>query len=395
MQLLRHRQPAPTLFAALFASQAGFLVLTPVLPELARDLGVTTATAGGLRIASGSAGGLVALTIALLGARLGLRDLIVSGLLLVGVGAAAGALAPSFAVLAASQVALGAGNAVVLSSGVAAAARWSTRERRSRVLSVTLLGQPAAWVVGMPLVGALAESSWRLSMCMPLLASLIALAIVLGRGRDGPECSSRAGIGPLLGDRGVAGWALGELLCYAGWGGTLTFAGALMIESYGASAGLVGSLLGIAAIAYFPGNLLARRLASAAPAGSSALLASCLAAMLVVFGLVRPGLAFSLALFALLVMLAGGRALCGTAAGLEVAPDAEVTVMSIRASAMQFGMVAGAALGGVALAAGGYALLGPTLAGLFAAGALPHGALVGLPAVLTSPRPALAEASRG
>jgi predicted MFS family arabinose efflux permease len=46
--------------------------------------------------------------------------------------------------------------------------------------------------------------------------------------------------------------------------------------------------------------------------------------------------------------------------------------MSILADAMQLGIAAGAALGGVALAAGGYALLGAVLSTLFAAGAVPH-----------------------
>ena len=50
--------------------------------------------------------------------------------------------------------------------------------------------------------------------------------------------------------------------------------------------------------------------------------------------------------------------------------------MSIRAAATQLGMVAGAALGGAALAAGGYGLLGAVLSILFAAGAVPHLAAV-------------------
>ena len=60
-------RPALTLFLALFASQAAFLVLTPILPDVARELGVSTATAGALRIASGLAGGAVALTLAVAG----------------------------------------------------------------------------------------------------------------------------------------------------------------------------------------------------------------------------------------------------------------------------------------------------------------------------------------
>jgi hypothetical protein len=78
--------PAPTLFLALFAAQAGVLSLTPILPELARDLGVSTATAGGLRVLSGVAGGVTALVLVRVWRRLGLRDLIRLGALLIGLG---------------------------------------------------------------------------------------------------------------------------------------------------------------------------------------------------------------------------------------------------------------------------------------------------------------------
>ena len=369
------------LFLALFTSQAGFLVLTPILPDVARDLGVSTATAGGLRIASGLAGGAVALALALTGPRLGLRDLIAVGLLLIGLGSAAGALAPTFEVLAASQLAIGAGNAILLSGGVAAAARWSTPDDRARVLSCALLGPPASWIVGMPLIGALADSSWRLAMGVPIAASAIALFVLVTRRADAPDAARGRIWSVLTRDRAVAGWALGELLAYSAWGGTLTFAGALMIESYEPSPGLLGLLLAAAAVAYFPGNLLARQRASESPRRLLALLGSALAASLTIFGVVRPGLWFSVSLFALIVLLAGGRTLAGSAAGFEVAPRHEVAAMSIRAAATQLGMVAGAALGSAALAAGGYSLLGVVLAVLFAAGALPHLAAVRVPSL--------------
>ena len=56
----------------------------------------------------------------------------------------------------------------------------------------------------------------------------------------------------------LAGWTAGELLSYAAWGGTLVYAGALLVESYGAAPGTVGRLLGAAALTAFPGNFLAR-----------------------------------------------------------------------------------------------------------------------------------------
>ena len=180
------------------------------------------------------------------------------------------------------------------------------------MLSWALLGQPASWIAGLPLIGALAGSSWRLAMCVPLAASAVALAVLATRPADAPD-AARGRIWSLLGrERAVARWAVGELLAYAAWGGTLTFAGALMIESYRSSPGLVGLLLAAAAAAYFPGNLLARRRAGESPRRLLALLGCGLAVALAVFGAVRPALWFSVALFALIVLLVGGRTLSGS-----------------------------------------------------------------------------------
>jgi len=373
-------QPALILFLAVFAAQAGFLVLTPILPEVAGEFGVSTAMAGGLRIASGLAGTAVALTLGLTARRLGLRDLVAAGLLLVGLGSVTGAAAPTFAVLAVSQVALGAGQAIVLSGALAAAARWSAPTERSRVLGWVLLGQPAAWIAGVPVIGALASSSWRLTMCVPLAATVVAVAVLASRPSGAPE-ARRDRMRSMLGrDRAITGWVVGELLAYAGWGGTITFAAALMIESYRSSPALVGLLIAAGAVTYLPGNLLARRRTDDSPRQLLALLGGGLAIVLVLFGAVRPGLWFSAAMFGLIVLLIGGRTLSGTAAGLQAAPGDEVAVMSIRAAAMQLGIVAGGAVGGAALAAGGYALLGAALAILFAGGAAPHLAALRSPA---------------
>ena len=69
---------AITLLAALAASQAALVVLNPLLPDVAADLGVSVATAGQLRTVSGLAAGLAALTAGLFAARVGLRELLSS-----------------------------------------------------------------------------------------------------------------------------------------------------------------------------------------------------------------------------------------------------------------------------------------------------------------------------
>jgi DHA1 family inner membrane transport protein len=264
----------------------------------------------------------------------------------------------------------------VLSAAVAAAAEWAPPGQRARVLSWTLLGQPAAWVVGMPLAGVVADDNWRLAwLTVPLVASLVALAAVRCRPRSAPASALKTNWRSLARNRAVAGWALGELLAFAGWSGTLIYCGALLVESYGASAASVGLVLAGSAVAYFPGNFLVRRVVDRAARPLLVGLGAALAVGVAIFGVARPSLAFSAVLFAGLVFLAGGRTLAGSAVGLHSAPEDRLAVTRARAAATQFGYLLGAGAGGGALAVGGYSALGVVLATLFAGAVLPQIAL--------------------
>ena len=137
-------RPAPTLFITQFAAMAGFLAPVPVLPQIARDLGVSIAAAGQLRTLSGLAAGVVALAAGVLAHRLGVRRLLLAGLCLIAFGSAMSAVAPSFVVLAAAQPPLGAGIAMVLAGGWSAAAAWAPAADRARLLAWAIIGQPAA-----------------------------------------------------------------------------------------------------------------------------------------------------------------------------------------------------------------------------------------------------------
>ena len=373
------RRPEAVLFLCLFAAQSSFLVVAPILPAVARDFGVSTSTAGQLRAVSGVAGVLTALAVGRLGRRLGVRDLLRAGLALNAAGSLASAAAPAFAVLAAAQVAIGAGVAIVVTGGVAAAADWAPPERRTKVLAWTLLGQPAAWVVGMPLVGAAAAVDWRLCWLAVPLTSAVAALLATATRRPDPPAAASVPLRSLLRRRDVAGWATGELLAYAGWGGTLVYAGALFVEAHGLSPRTTGVLLGAAALAHFAGTMLARRRVDAAARELLIGLGTAAAAAVAVFGMVRPTVAFSWLVFAACVGLAGGRAIAGSAFGLDSAPDQRVAVMAVRAAATQGGYLLGAGLGGVALAAGGFGALGALLGGLFLAGVVPHVAAIRAP----------------
>jgi MFS transporter, DHA1 family, inner membrane transport protein len=357
VHLSRHRVPvAPTLFLCLLASQASILVLSPLLPQIARDFGVDTGTAGQLRAVSGLVAGAGAFGVRRFGGRTGLRNLLLVGSVLLMVAAVAGSAAPTFQLLAVAQVLAGVGIAIVLTGAVAASAQWPPPEQRMSALSWALVGQPVAWVIGMPIVGILAEGGWRLAWAA--LPSATALAAYLAV-RTRPEDQYADGLAekrevPVRGGHHVIVWALGELLAFSAWTGALVYSGAVF-ASYGASSGTVGFLLGLGAVAYIPGNFVARRLVRSSARLPAAVLAVGLAVGVFAFAGMRPSLVGSSFLFASLAAVAGARTFAASALGLELSPSAPLSVTGIRSAANQFGYLIGAGLGGLALSITGFA----------------------------------------
>jgi predicted MFS family arabinose efflux permease len=290
---------------------------------------------------------------------------------LLAAGSLGSSVAPGFGWLALAQVAIGAGVAILLTSATTAAAEWVPDEHRARVLSWALIGQPAAWIVGMPLIGALGGLSWRLGLlAMPLLGSMLAAFALAGRPGT-PPVDRKVGLGAALGQAPIARWAAAELLASAGWTGTLVYSGALFAQSYGTSPLLTGLVLAGVAGAFAAGNVAFRSLVGNDDRRLIIRLSLVLAVLLPILGAIRPGVAASAAIMATTAFLAAGRMLMGNAFGLTSAPNQRLAVMSARAAANQFGYFLGAAVAGAALAAAGYAGLGLALGGFFAAAVLP------------------------
>ena len=370
--------PTPILFAALFAAQAGLMSLGPILPDIAREFGVTAATAGQLRTLSGLGGGAAAIAVALLGSRLGLRRMLIAGNAMLALGTIGSAAATNLLVLAGAQAMVGAAVGLLIAGGLAATAAWTEPTRRARTLATASLGQPISWVVGMPLGGLLAQFDWRYSLVgVPLAAALSGIVLLA---RFAPPARSASRGRPL---RTLPSWALPELFSYAGWSGVLVFAGALLVESYSVSPGVAGLLLGAVALAALPGNVLVRPWLSGYSRELLVVLGLTAALLTVLFGSVRPSPAVSTALLALLVLVASTRTVAGSAFALQSSGDRRLAAMGVRAATGQFGYLLGAAVGGAALAAGGYELLAVALAALFALGTVPHLARM----VVSAPRP--------
>ena len=359
------------LFLCLFAAQAGLIVLTPVLSEVADDLDVSTAAAGQLRTVSGLTAGLTAILLGTVGRGLSLRRVLIGGAGGLALASVVSAAAPSFAVLAVGQALLGVSVAALLVGGTVAAAEWVPREHRTRVLSWALVGPPAAWIVGMPLIGAVGEIDWRWTwLALPLAAAFVAGVAVALRSEPGRKARSESMIKALR-EPSTARWVLGEMLASSAWIGTLVFSGALFTESYGAGTLLTGIVLVAGAAAYVAGNVYFRRIVACRAHILLVRLSLVLALGVALFGTIRPALPVSLGLFAATAFVAGGRTLIGSAVGLEATPERRLAVMGARAAGQQLGYFFGAAAAGGALAAGGYPGFGLALGFLFLLSAVP------------------------
>jgi predicted MFS family arabinose efflux permease len=213
------------------------------------------------------------------------------------------------------------------------------------------------------------DQSWRYGLALPFVASLVAGAALLGRAAEPPVPVAAWSLRAVLPHPGVARWLGAELLSNTAWAGALVFSGALLVESYGASARAAGLGLAIGAAGYVAGNRLAREL----PEGGSSLhlpgLAIALAVAVLSFGVLRASFAVSVALFAVSAFLAGARTLVSSSHGLSFPAHVRPAAMGSRAAAMQLGYLGGSTLGGLALVAGGYAALGAALGALSLAAA--------------------------
>jgi predicted MFS family arabinose efflux permease len=369
----RLASPSLVLFGCLFASQAAMLVLSPVLPEIAREFGVSDAAAGQLRAISGATGGVTAVLLAVAGRRPGARALLSAGAALVALGAALSAAAPAFVALAGAQAVLGVGVGALVAVGIAAAGMWAEPGRRPHVLAWAIAGMPAAWITGMPVVGAVSSAAgWRPAfLAVPALAALVALALVRLRPAD-PPTRREGSVAAAWRSPAVVRFTAGELLANAAWASVLTYAGALLLGSYDVSPGVVAVGLGAVAAAMVPGTFMARRSAARPTRGRLASLTLLQAGGALALGAVRPALALSLAVLGAMAFVNGRRSMVAGALGMDAAPQDPIAPMAMRAAANQLGYLLGAALGGLALALGGFTALGAALAGLFLLGSLIH-----------------------
>jgi Major Facilitator Superfamily len=144
------RRPLMVLATGTFAIGTDAFVIGGVLPAVARSLGVSTSSAGLLVTAFAVAYALGAPILAVVGARLARRTLLVSALAVFAAANVLAAVAPSYALMLIARVLAALAAAAFVPAASAAASSLAPTEYRGRALATVVAGMTVAQVAGVP-----------------------------------------------------------------------------------------------------------------------------------------------------------------------------------------------------------------------------------------------------
>lgn len=341
---------------AVFAQGTSEFMLAGLVPDIARDLGVSVPAAASLT--SAFAVGMIvgAPLTAVLSLRWSRRRALLTFLTVFLLVHVLGALTPSFGVLLATRVVGALANAGFLAVAVATAAAVVPPDAKGRATSVLLGGVTAACVAGVP-AGALLGGvwGWRSAFWAVALVSSPALVAILRSvppGASGAAVpSAREELRALRDGRLRVTLLLGALVN----GGTFcafTYLAPLVTSVTGLGAGWVPAVLALFGIGSFAGATLGGRLADTRP---GAVLAAGGAALLSGWALLAltagdPSAVLTLVLVQGTLAFAVGTTLISRV--LYAATGAPSLAGSFATAAFNVGAAAGPWLGGTAVTAG-------------------------------------------
>lgn len=177
---------------AMVVDTAAYATITPLLPDLAREFGLSKAGAGALS-ASYPVGTLVlALPAGLLAARIGAKPTILMALGVLGGASLVFGLGESAAVLITARALQGVGAAAVWAAGLAWVVAQAPREYRAQAIG-TAIGAAIGGALGGPVLGAVAEEIGRAPVFAAFVALPLGLIVALAR-QPGPPSVATPGL---------------------------------------------------------------------------------------------------------------------------------------------------------------------------------------------------------
>lgn len=349
---------------ATIASQSSMASVPPLFVGISAEFDASIGNVGLVRSTSALTAILTTLLVGGWIHRHGARPVMVVGGLIGAAGALLSATAPSLVVLALGQAVVGVGICCLLASGFAGAGEFFAPEARNWAIGWVVGLQSLAWIIGVPVVGLLADLySWHWGFAVPIFFCLLAAAsAVLFAPKFDPDpkaADERTGLLAALADRGGRRWTIGELLAFGVWTAEITYIAAFYIETFDLSEATVGILLPTGSLAFMVGSAISdratRRWSNRTLLVWSSIAMGLIAALIFNF---HPAVGVTVAIGLAMGVAAGLRAANSSTLALDQIPDKPGAMMAARTGAVQLGYLLGAAAGGVIVDFAGYGALG-------------------------------------
>lgn len=367
------------LLVGIFAVGSEALVISPLLADIAYDLGVGIDGAGLSVSMYGLAVAVMAPAAGVLSDRISRRGTLLLGLAVFTAGGVTCAAAPTLTVLVAGRAVCGIGTGMFLPAAYAWVGDEVPYEDRARVMGRVVFGWALALVAGVPLGGLIGEvAGWREALvAMAVLAAVAAVAaakLLPGRSgsRDAAPAPRRpgAGIRTALRVPGVPRLLAVNLLDMFAFYGVYTYLGSFLREELDVGSGVAGAMillygLGVAAIA-LNGRVLDRI------GKSRALVATLFANTAIMLALPWLGgqPAALGAVVALLGVAQGGFLTAMATVTTQASVESRGTVVALMSSTTYIGVTLGAAVMGPIFDGPGFGLVGAISAVLALVGAM-------------------------
>ncbi|WCT74096.1 MFS transporter [Sphingomonas naphthae] len=355
---------SPTVFSPgivhLALAMGGFAIGTTefatmsLLPDFAAGLGIDAPTAG--HVISAYALGVVvgAPLLAVMGARLSRRFLLILLMGLFAIGNALSAVAPTYGWMLAFRFLSGLPHGAYFGIAALVAASLVPPERRARAVGRIMLGLTTATIVGVPLANWLGQvAGWRWGFGVVAVLALVTVALILlFVPRDRPDAAAS----PLRELKALANGQIWMTLAIGaiGFGGLFcvyTYVASTLLEVTRVSAAMIPIVLAVFGIGMTVGSIVVPRFADRALMRTACLLLIWTAVALALYPIATGHLwSILLSVFAVGTGVSLGTVLQTRL--MDVAGDAQGLAAALNHSAFNFANAFGPWVGGLAIAAG-------------------------------------------
>lgn len=372
------------LCVASFASVFNNLIIAPILPDLAEDLGVRVAVGGLLVTMYAVVGGVTAIFSGPIIDRIGRKPVVVTGMTVLTIATACSAVAPTFETLIAARALAGLGVACLTPAVFSAVGDYFSYEERGRAMSWVISANTSASIFGVP-AGAVISGllNWRMTFVLLAVISIVFCLLLFWKLPSDPPKERAAGTSAMAALPAVLGNFRTMMAIFSGflatsyWFILTTYMGAYFHDEFHLAKWALGGLTMTMGVGVLIGSNVGGRLSDSI--GKRPIIVASSGACAVFIFLVTtasPGLVFAFAFLLLFATAGGARFASAQAVMTEMSPEHRGTVMALNASGQNFGIVTGSALGGLVLDLWGYTGLGPAAAVLAVASLISYALFV-------------------